>query len=466
MDEEDPVSAEEAHPPTVETESAPDVVRKAVVASAIGNATEWFDYGIYAYGVTYISAAIFPGDTATATLLALMTFAVSFLVRPLGGLVWGPLGDRLGRKRVLAITILMMSGATLCVGLVPSYAAIGLWAPTLLVLLRLIQGFSTGGEYGGAATFMAEYAPCRRRGFLGSFLEFGTLSGFSLGALLMLGFSTVLGNEQMHAWGWRLPFLVAAPLGLVGIYLRTRLQDTPIFRELEAKGEKEEQTSTQFRDLIAGYWRPILRLAGLVVALNVVNYTLLSYMPTYLEGEIGLSTDASLIVPIIGMLTMMVFLPFAGRLSDRVGRKPLWWFSLAGLFIAGVPMFMLMGTNVVGAIIGFAVLGLLYVPQLATISASFPAMFPTHVRYAGFAIAYNVSTSIFGGTAPAINEWLIGKTGDGLVPAYYMMAACVVGAVALISVPETTRCPINGRSVPGTAGAPPALEYEANAARA
>jgi MHS family proline/betaine transporter-like MFS transporter len=447
-------------------DAPPGVVRKAIAASAIGNATEWFDYGIYAYGVTYISAAIFPGDAGTATLLALMTFAVSFLVRPLGGLVWGPLGDRVGRKRVLAITILMMAGATLCVGLVPSYASIGLWAPILLVLLRMIQGFSTGGEYGGAATFMAEYAPCRRRGFLGSFLEFGTLSGFSLGALLMLGFSLLLGDDQMHAWGWRLPFLVAAPLGLVGIYLRTRLEDTPIFRELAAKGETEDQTTTQFRDLLAGYWRPILQLGGLVVALNVVNYTLLSYMPTYLENEIGLTSNLSLVVPIIGMLTMMVFLPFAGRISDRIGRKPMWWFSLAGLFIAGVPMFLLMGVNLAGAVIGFAVLGVLYVPQLATISATFPAMFPTHVRYAGMAIAYNVSTSLFGGTAPAVNEWLIGRTGDGLMPAYYMMGACVIGALALIRVPETTRCPINGTETPGTAKAPPQVAYAPQAAPA
>jgi MFS family permease len=458
-DEEDPVVSEQPHPATVEAEPPPGVVRKAIAASAIGNATEWFDYGIYAYGVTYISAAIFPGDTGTATLLALMTFAVSFLVRPLGGLVWGPLGDRVGRKRVLALTILMMAGATLCVGLVPSYAAIGLWAPILLVLLRMIQGFSTGGEYGGAATFMAEYAPCRRRGFLGSFLEFGTLAGFSLGALLMLGFSLLLGDDQMHAWGWRLPFLVAAPLGLVGIYLRTRLEDTPIFRELEAMGEKEHETTTQFRDLLAGYWRPILQLGGLVVALNVVNYTLLSYMPTYLENEIGLSANMSLVVPIIGMLTMMVFLPFAGAISDRIGRKPMWWFSLVGLFVAVVPMFLLMGANLAGAVIGFAVLGLLYVPQLATISATFPAMFPTHVRYAGMAIAYNVSTSLFGGTAPAVNEWLIGRTGDGLMPAYYMMGACVIGALALIKVPETTRCPINGTETPGTPKAPPQLAY-------
>ncbi|WP_099248285.1 MFS transporter [Mycobacterium sp. shizuoka-1] len=444
----------------VDTAPSPAVLKRAIAASAIGNATEWFDYGVYAYGVTYISAAIFPGDAQQATLLALMTFAVSFLVRPLGGFVWGPLGDRLGRKSVLAITIVLMAGATFLVGLVPTYATIGVWAPILLVLLRMVQGFSTGGEYGGAATFMAEYAPSRRRGVLGSFLEFGTLAGFSSGALLMLGCSLVLGDDQMQSYGWRLPFLVAAPLGLIGVYLRSRLQDTPVFRELEAKGGTEASTTTQFRDLLAGYWRPVLQLGGMVVALNVVNYTLLSYMPTYLESEIGLSADQSLVVPIIGMLSMMVFIPFAGLLSDRVGRKPLWWFSLIGLFLAGVPMFLLMGTGLFGAAIGFAVLGLLYVPQLATISATFPAMFPTQVRYAGFAIAYNVSTSIFGGTAPAINDWLIGSTGDALVPAYYMMGACLIGALALLKVPETTRCPLNGTATPGTEDAPPPVAYD------
>ncbi|MDX1884575.1 MFS transporter [Mycolicibacterium sp. 120270] len=437
----------------------PSVLKKAVAASAIGNATEWFDYGIYAYGVTYISAAIFPGDTESQTLLALMTFAVSFLVRPLGGLVWGPLGDRIGRRSVLAITILLMSGATLCVGLVPSYATIGFWAPVLMVVLRMIQGFSTGGEYGGAATFMAEYAPPRRRGFFGSFLEFGTLAGFSFGALLMLGFSLVLSEDQMATWGWRLPFLVAAPLGLVGIYLRSRLEDTPIFRELEEAGEKEERATTAFKDLITNYWGPILRLGGVVVALNVVNYTLLSYMPTYLEQTIGLSANMSLLLPIIGMLSMMIFLPIAGSLSDRLGRKPLWWFSLIGLFVAVLPMFMLMRTSTVGAAIGLAVLGLLYVPQLATISATFPAMFPTQVRFAGFAIAYNVSTSLFGGTAPAVNEWLINVTGNNLVPAYYMMVACVIGAIAMIKVPETARCPMDGTEIPGTPEAPPQLDY-------
>ena len=442
-------------------ESAPEpgVLRRAIAASAIGNATEWFDYGIYAYGVGYISDAIFPGDTEQATLYALATFAISFLVRPLGGLVWGPLGDRLGRKHVLALTIVLMAGATFFAGLIPSYASIGLWAPALMVALRMVQGFSTGGEYGGAATFMAEYAPSRRRGFLGSFLEFGTLAGFSLGALLMLGFDLALDDAQMQSWGWRVPFLVAAPLGLIGVYLRSKLEDTPVFRELEESGAAEQGAASQFRDLVTEYRAPILRLIGLVVALNVVNYTLLSYMPTYLQQSIGLSETHSLIVPIIGMLSMMVFLPFSGHISDRIGRKPMWWISLVGLLVAAVPMFWLMEHGVVGAVIGLAVLGLLYVPQLSTISATFPAMFPTQVRYAGFAIAYNVSTSLFGGTAPAVNEWLIGKTGDQWVPAYYMMLACVIGMLALIKVPETARCPINGTEIPGTPEAPAQLEY-------
>ncbi len=435
---------------TAAPEPSTPVLRRAIGASAIGNATEWFDYGIYAYGVTYISAALFPGDTEDATLFALATFAISFLVRPFGGLFWGPMGDRIGRKAVLAMTILMMAGATLGVGLIPSYDDIGFWAPTLLILLRMIQGFSTGGEYGGAATFMAEYSPDNKRGFYGSFLEFGTLAGFSLGAFLMLGFSWMLTDAEMESWGWRLPFLVAAPLGLIGMYLRNKMEDTPVFRELEAAGEKEQDTTTQFKDLLIGYWKPLVILAGLVVALNVVNYTLLSYMPTYLESEIGLSADDALIVPLIGMLCMMLFLPMAGALSDRVGRKPLWWFSLTGLFVMVVPMYLLMATNLAGAIIGFAVLGLLYVPQLATISATFPAMFPTHVRYAGMAIAYNVSTSLFGGTAPAVNDWLIDRTGDNLVPAYYMMAACLVGVAAMIFCTETARRSIRGREIPGS----------------
>jgi MHS family proline/betaine transporter-like MFS transporter len=426
------------------------VLRRAIAASAIGNATEWFDYGIYAYGVTYISAALFPGEAAEATLFALATFAISFLVRPLGGLFWGPLGDRLGRKSVLAFTILLMAGATFCVGLIPSYDSIGLWATGILIVLRMIQGFSTGGEYGGAATFMAEYAPDERRGFYGSFLEVGTLAGFSFGALLMLGFSLSLGEEAMRDWGWRLPFLVAGPMGFVGMYLRSKMEDTPVFREIEMKGGKEAGAGTELKHLVSRYWKPLLVMSGLVIALNVVNYTLLSYMPTYLERRLGLSTQEALFVPIVGMLFMMVLLPFAGALSDRVGRKPLWWFSLIGLFLLVIPLYHVMEASFLGAILGFAALGFLYAPQLATISATFPAMFPTPVRFAGFAIAYNVSTSLFGGTAPMVNSWMIERTGDPITPAYYMMIACLIGMAALSFMIETAGHSLRGAQIPGT----------------
>ena len=431
-------------------QSADATLRRAIAASAMGNATEWFDYGIYAYGVTYISTALFPGSLDEAILFALATFAISFLVRPLGGIFWGPLGDRIGRKAVLAFTILLMSSATVCVGLIPSHDSIGLWAPALLVLLRMVQGFSTGGEYGGAATFMAEYAPDDRRGFYGSFLEFGTLAGFSLGAILMLSFSLLLSAADMHSWGWRIPFFLAGPMGLIGLYLRSRMEDTPVFRAAEA----EHRPAPSLPGLFRHHWRPLLVVGGLVVALNVVNYTLLSYMPTYLQRRIGLSADEALIVPIIGMMFMMLFLPLAGGLSDRVGRRIMWRCSLIGLLLLALPLYMLMGTGLAGAIAAFVLLGLLYVPQLATISATFPALFPTHVRFAGFAIAYNVSTSLFGGTAPAIGSALIIATGDPLMPAYYMMLACLVGLIALRFMPETAGCSLGddpfarGRAAP------------------
>lgn len=439
-------------------EAPPAMVHRAIAASAIGNATEWFDYGIYAYGLTYIAAAIFPGDTAEAILFALATFAISFLVRPLGGLVWGPLGDRIGRKSVLAITILIMAAATFCVGLVPTYETAGMFAPMLLIVLRMVQGFSTGGEYAGAATFMAEFAPAHRRGFYGSFLEFGTLAGFSLGAALMLGLDILLGPEAMAAWGWRVPFLIGAPLGLVGLYLRARVTDSPVFQEIEMAGKREASPFTEYRHLFQNHWKALLTMSGLVIALNVVNYTLLTYMPTYLQARIGLSHDQALIVPIIGMLFMMLFVPLAGALSDKIGRKPLWWISLIGLIIAVVPMFMLMAQGFGAAIVGFAVLGLLYVPQLATISATFPAMLPTPVRFAGMALAYNVATSIFGGTAPAMSSWLINLTGDTLAPAYLMIAACIVGLVAVAFVVETAGESLRGTQTPGTEASREELE--------
>ncbi|MEB3370520.1 MFS transporter [Saccharopolyspora mangrovi] len=432
-----------------EEETPQSSLRRAVAASAIGNATEWFDYGVYAYLTTEITTNFFPGEFGTlGTLLGL---AVSFVLRPLGGIVWGPLGDRIGRQKVLAMTIILMGLATFLIGVLPTFESVGVYAPMLLIALRVVQGFSTGGEYGGAATFMAEYAPDRQRGFWGSFLEFGTWAGITLAVVAVYGLEALIGETAMEAWGWRVPFMLALPLALIGFYIRTKLEDTPVFRDLAQTGKSEAAATSALKQVLTQYWKPSLALFGLAIALNVTNYTLMTYMPTYLQSTIGMDSASTNTLAIVGQVVAMVFIPLAGSLSDRIGRKPCWWISLVGVFVLAIPMYLLMAQGLVWAIVGFTVLGLIYVLQLGTISATFPAMFPAHVRYAGMAVAYNLAASGFGGTAPLINESLIQVTGDPLVPAYYMMGSCLIGMIALRFVIETKGVSIKGREIPGSA---------------
>ncbi len=425
----------------------PKTLRRAITGSAVGNATEWYDYGVYAYVATEIADNFFPDSGLVGTFLV---FAVSFVLRPLGGLFWGPMGDRIGRQRVLAMTILLMATATFLVGVLPTYDDIGAWAIVLLVALRIVQGFSTGGEYGGAATFMAEYAPDKKRGFLGSFLEFGTIAGFTLAIGVVFVTEQIIGDAAMTDWGWRVPFLIGGPIGLIGLYVRMKLEDTPVFRELEEEERVEKSARDAIKDLFANFWPTILILMGLVAALNIANYTLLAYMPTYLTETADFdSSDADLLV-IFGQVAMLVFLPIAGAMSDRVGRKPMWGASFIGLFVLAIPMFLLISQGFWPAVLGFGVLGIVYVAQLATISATFPAMFPSPVRYGGMAIGYNISTALFGGTALYVNDALIDTFDSDLMPAVYMMVASVIGLVALKFTVETAGCSLRGTEIPGT----------------
>ena len=433
--------------PSLAPESETRLLKRATAGAAIGNATEWFDYGAYGYVADQITHNFFPGAGFVGTALV---FAVSFVLRPLGGLFWGPLGDRIGRQRVLATTIVLMAASTFLVGCLPTYDQVGWLAVALLVLLRVVQGFSTGGEYGGAATFMAEHAPDRRRGFFGSFLEFGTISGFTAAVVVVTVANHLLGDSGMDSWGWRIPFWIGGPLGLIGMYVRRKLDESPVFVELEEHDEVEGGAKTALKDLVALFWRPVLTLMGLVAALNIANYTLLTYMVTYLKDEAGFSSTAADNLTIIGYACMLLFLPMAGALSDRVGRKPMWGGSFVGLIVLSVPMFWLISQGFWPAVLGFAVLGVVYVAQLATISATFPAMFPSQVRYGGMAIGYNISTALFGGTALYVNNGLIDWTGNNLMPAYYMMAGSAVGLIALIFVIETAGKPIRGTEIPGT----------------
>lgn len=435
---------------TVDFGVSKPVLHKAIAASAMGNAVEWFDYGVYGVLTTYIAGHLFaPGSSGL--LLTLLGFAISFICRPLGGLVWGPLGDRIGRKHVLALTILLMAASTTLIAFIPSYDQIGGWAMVILYALRVLQGFSAGGEYGGAATFMAEYAPRNRRGMYGAFLEVGTLTGLALSAAIALALASSFSHSFMMHWGWRIPFLLAIPLGLVGLYLRSRMDDTPVFQELESDQEVRQQSiADDYKSLLTTYLKPTLVLFGLVIALNVVEYVFLFYTPTYLQHSLGMSPTGTDMVILIGEVFMAIILPFFGRLSDSVGRRPMWLFSCCALVVFVVPAYMLMATGLTGAIIGFIVIGILFAPQLSTISATFPAMFPTMVRYAGVSLAYNFSTAIFGGTAAPIAQALIDATGSNLMPAFYMMGPCIIGAICAYFLIETKGESLRGTKVPGT----------------
>ncbi|MGC9501704.1 glycine betaine/L-proline transporter ProP [Streptomyces sp. WG7] len=441
-------SAPGSAPPTA---TDPALVRRAVKAAALGNAMEWFDFGVYSYIAVTLGKVFFPSGNPTAQLLSTFgAFAAAFLVRPLGGMVFGPLGDRVGRQKVLALTMIMMAAGTFAIGLIPSYATIGVWAPVLLLAARLVQGFSTGGEYAGASTFIAEYAPDKRRGFLGSWLEFGTLAGYIGGAGLVTLMTALLSDADLTSWGWRIPFLIAGPMGIVGLYLRMRLEETPAFA---AELEKAESTRPKvpLRDMITGQWRALLLCVGLVLVFNVTDYMLLSYMPSYLTSELEYDETHGLLVVLVVMALMMVVQPFAGALTDRIGRRPVIAAGCAGFLLLSVPALLLIREGSLLAVgLGMAALGLLLVCFTASMPSALPALFPTRVRYGSLSIGFNVSVSLFGGTTPLVVTALIGATGDMMMPAYYMMAAAVIGGVAVWFMSESA-----GRPLPGSA---PAVE--------
>ncbi|MGI5350426.1 MFS transporter [Streptomyces sp. CA-250714] len=432
-------------------------VKRATRAAAVGNAMEWFDFGIYAYLAVTIGKVFFPGDGGTQLLASFTAFAASFLIRPLGGMVFGPLGDRLGRKQVLALTMVLMAAGTFCIGLIPSYDSIGIAAPVLLLLCRMVQGFSTGGEYGGAATFIAEYAPDKRRGYFGSFLELGTLIGYTGAAGLVLVLNTVLGDEQMLAWGWRIPFLIGGPIGVVGLYLRTKLDETPAFQQQQAQSAEagtdaaggpklsEDMPRKKFTAIFTEQWPMLLLCIALVAAYNITDYMLLSYMPAYLTDALDYKHSMELVAAIIAMVAMAVVIQRVGNLADRFGRKPLLMAGMGGFAVLTIPVFVLFQQGSFAAVIvGLLLLGAPLVCLLGTMSATLPALFPTEVRYGSLSVGYNVSTSLFGGTAPMVMAYLVDSTGDKLAPAYYASGAAVLGIIAVAFMKETAQQPLPG----------------------
>ncbi len=430
-----------------EQQAPPEQIRKAVAGAAMGNCIEWYDFGVFGFMPAILGQVFFnASSTSEGALATFAVLAITFIVRPFGSFVFGPLGDKVGRQKVLALTIILMSGSTFLIGLMPSYATIGPAAAVILILLRTVQGFSAGGEYGGAATFIAEYAPAKRRGFWGSWLEFGTLVGFAMGAGFVTIFTVVLGDEAMREWGWRLPFLIAGPLGIVGLYLRNKLEDTPLFQELEKKHQVEK---SPLKALLKKHWTSIVHLIGIVVMLNVADYIVITYLETYLKDVVGFSGHAPLLIILGTIALMLIMIVPIGMLSDRIGRKPILIASCASFLVLPIPAFSLMGAaaddqNGWQLTLGVVMIAIPLVLILAVLAATLPAMFPTQERYGGFSIGYSVSTAAFGGTASYIIGSLVDSTGDNLWPAYYLMGAAAIAAIPILLLPETAGVSLRG----------------------
>lgn len=426
-------------------------LKKAVTAAALGNAMEWFDFGVYGFVAFALGKVFFPdASPAVQTIAALGTFSVPFLVRPLGGVFFGVMGDRFGRQKVLSLTIIIMAISTFCIGLIPSYESIGLWAPVLLLLCKLAQGFSVGGEYTGAAVFVAEYAPDRRRGFLGSWLDFGSIAGFVLDAGLVVLLQATLGERTFLEWGWRAPFFVAGPLGLLGLYLRHAAEETPAFTQQLEKMEQEDRDAVQerpavsFREIFSKYRKALLVCIGMVLVTNITYYMLLTYMPTYLSSSLGYSEEHGVLIIVVVMIGMLFVQPVVGFFSDKIGRKPFLRVGSVGLLLIAVPAFMFVGSDNTGLIF----LGLLFIAVFlncltGVMASTLPALFPTRIRYSALASSFNVAI-IAAGLTPTVAAWLVEETGNLMMPAYYLMAASLIGIFTSFYLPETANRPLRG----------------------
>ncbi|MDQ0863131.1 MFS transporter [Arthrobacter globiformis] len=430
------------------------MLKKALGGTIVGNTMEWYDVGVFGYLITTMGPVFLPeADKSVQTLFLLGTFAATFIARPLGGVVFGWLGDKIGRQKVLAATLMLMAASTFAVGLLPGYAQIGMWAAALLVVLKLVQGFSTGGEYAGATTFVSEYSPDKRRGFFASFLDMGSYLGFALGAALVSALQLTLGQAAMEDWGWRLPFLIAGPLGLIAVYFRSKIEESPQFQAtLDAQEELakdaaagDEAAAKGPVGIVKAYWRSIIVAMILVAAANTAGYALTSYMPTYLTESKGYDPVHGTLLTIPVLVVMSLCIPLTGKLSDRIGRRPVLWIGAVSTVVLAAPAFMLIGIGSVwSTLAGLSLIAFPVTFYVANLASALPAQFPTASRYGAMGIAYNFSVAIFGGTTPFIVDALINATGNDMMPAYYLMATSAVGAVAIYFLKESAQRPLPG----------------------
>jgi MHS family proline/betaine transporter-like MFS transporter len=410
--------------------------RKAIYAASIGNVMEWYDFNIFAFMAAPLAKNFFPGSDATAGLLS--TFAVlgvGLVVRPLGGLVIGRMGDVRGRKPALIFTVLLMAVGTGLIGVLPNYASIGILAPVLLVVARMMQGFSTGGEWGSATAFMAEWSQEGRRGYLTSLQQLSNAIGLLLGSGTAALLTTVLSADAIDSWGWRVPFLIGMLFGPIGLWLRRSIEETPPFRDIEGAGASRPAGRP---------WKTAATAVGFAAGWTVCFYAFLNFMPAFTRVQLKLSAAEALWANTIGVVAFTIFVPLMGALSDRIGRRPLLLLSSVAFFVLPLPVFLLLvQTHSFALVVAAQVLfGLALSLYSGPGPAAIAELFPTHGRSLWLSLSFSLAVALFGGFTPLISQWLISVIGSPLAPTFYIMVVVALSFVVVLQMPETAHKPL------------------------
>lgn len=432
---------ERTQPGGPDPDATPKGLKKVVGASMAGTIVEWYEFFLYGTAATLVFSKIFFAAGTSeldAILAAFVTYAVGFVARPLGGIVFGHYGDKYGRKKLLQFSLVLVGGATFLMGCLPTFNQIGYWAPALLVALRFIQGFAVGGEWGGAVLLVAEHSPNKSRGFWASWPQAGVPAGNLLATIALLVLTTTLSDEAFLSWGWRVAFWLSAVIVFVGYYIRTKVSDAPIFLEAHKQAEVIKAASYGVFEVVKRYPRGVFTAMGLRFGENVMYYLVVTFTITYLKVEVGTDTQTILWWMLVAHAVHFCVIPLVGKLADRIGRRPVYMF---GAITAGTwgffafPMFN-SGHNAVimiAIIIGLVFHAFMYATQPAIMAE----MFPTRMRYSGVSLGYQVTSIVAGSLAPIIAVWLLNRYGSAVPIAWYLAGACALTLVAVIAARET-----------------------------
>ncbi|HDR4572501.1 MFS transporter [Bacillus cytotoxicus] len=409
--------------------------KRALIASLIGSSIEWFDFFLYGTAAALVFNKLFfvNEDPLIALMLSYLSFGIPFFIRPLGGIIFSHIGDKIGRKKTLVLTLSLMGGATVCIGLLPSYETIGILAPILLILLRIIQGLGIGGEWGGALLLAVEYAPKDKKGFFGSIPQTGVTIGMLLGTAA-ISFMTMISGDNFVTWGWRVPFILSAVLVFIGLWIRNGLDETPDFKKAKESGNIAKLPIV---DTLRYHWKSVLSATGAKVAETGPFYIFSTFIVSYGTLQLKLPHTTVLNAVTIAMLITTIMIPLMGKLSDTIGRKKMYIWGTVAILLYAFPYFFLLnqGTSfsiIIATVIG---LGILWAPVTAVLGTLFSEIFSTQVRYTGVTLGYQLGAALAGGTAPMIAVYLMNVYNNSWIPvALYIVLTCCISLIAIAAV--------------------------------